>query len=240
MFKVVLVLIVPVIIAVGLIYLFILRDSATLPNLSDKGESDSLTAFSATSSTDSASETSLALPTPKDSSVSERVKTLEASVDILNKKVDALTLNLSRIAGPSASPVTTPNPTTTTTSSNTAKSIYIPIGFGGSSTATSDFESIGSQEVTIDSGNYSGYKQAVLEVNFRIKDSNGTGEARLFNATDGTALLGSVVSTTSSTFATKSSGAFNLSSGSKKYTLQLKSTTGYSVDVQLARIRIDY
>ena len=94
-------------------------------------------------------------------------------------------------------------------------------------------------KVIIDTANYPGYKSMTLEVNFRIFQ-NGTGYVRFANKTDGTSYANSELSTTSNDYATKSSGTFTITSGSKTYVVQAKSTTGYSVDLQWSRIRVDF
>lgn len=130
--------------------------------------------------------------------------------------------------------------TQTAASSNTGPKVsYIPIGYTGSGTYSSDFGTVSGYETTIDPANYPGNKQMVLETNFRIFQ-NGTAEVRLFNKTDGTAILNSNLSTTSQDYSTKTSSGFTLSSGSKIYTIQVKSSTGYSVDLQWARVRVDF
>ena len=80
----------------------------------------------------------------------------------------------------------------------------------------------------------------VLEVNFRIFQGNGTGEVRLFNKTDGTGVTNSSLSTTSQDYSTKTSSGFTLAGGSKTYTVQVKSSTGYSVDLQWSRIKVEF
>lgn len=240
MFKLVLVLAVPVFIVIALIYLFTIRGNVAAPTATDGPKEVPLTALS-----DSSAETASAqtLPSPKNNTLEERVKALESSITIVNKKIDVLTETLSKTSSTTSNPVVTPIPTSAaspTSSTTGAKSVYIPIGYGGSSKATSDFQSVTEQEITIDTANYPGYKNAYLEVNLKIDNANGIGEARLFNTTDGTALLGSLISTTSGSYSNKTSGAFNLTNGSKKYNLQLKSSTGYTVSVQLTRIRIDF
>ena len=168
----------------------------------------------------------------------EFLEILEASISAVNKRID----ELPKVS--QTTPVTnqTQSATTqvTTTSSTGPKTSYIPVGNSGSGTSSTDFSSVSGHEVTIDTGSYPGYKQMVLEANFRIFQGNGTGEVRLFNKTDGTAVINSTLSTTSQDYSTKTSSGFNISSGSKTYTVQVKSTTGYSVDLQWSRIRVDF
>ena len=190
------------------------------------------------------------------SSLAERVKELEFNVtDLLEKiknpavtsdsqiktlqtSIDDLKTRVLKLESPSSSSTTTTSSTTTATSTG-AKIAYIPIGYAGSGNSSSDFSNVTGHEATIDIGNYPGYKSMTLEVNFRIFQ-NGTAQVRFFNKTDGTALLNSVISTTATDYATKSSSSFTIASGSKVYTVQAKSTTGYSVDLQWSRIRVDF
>lgn len=168
----------------------------------------------------------------------EFLKILEASISAVNKRID----ELPKIS--QTTPVTnlTQNPATTqtTTSSTGPRVAYIPVGNAGSGTSSTDFSSVSGHEVTIDTGSYPGYKQMVLEANFRIFQGNGTGEVRFYNKTDGTAVTNSTLSTTSQDYATKTSNGFTISGGSKTYTVQVKSSTGYSVDLQWSRIRVDF
>lgn len=160
---------------------------------------------------------------------------IEASISAVNKKID----DLAKVE--QTQPVTSSvaqTTQTTTSSSSGPKVAYIPIGYSGSGTYSSDFGTISGYETTIDPSNYPGYKQMELEANFRIFQ-NGTAEVRLFNKTDGTAISNSDLSTTSQDYTTKTSSGFTLS-GSKTYTVQVKSSTGYSVDLQWSRIRVDF
>lgn len=161
---------------------------------------------------------------------------IEASLSAILKRLD----DLEKID--QTKPVTNQTQSSTqdsSTSSTGPKVSYIPIGYSGSGTSSSDFGSISGYETTIDSGNYPGYKKMVLEANFRIFQGNGTGEVRLFNKTDGVAILNSDLSTTSQDYATKSSSSFSLS-GSKTYIIQVKSSTGYSVDLSWARVKVEF
>lgn len=162
---------------------------------------------------------------------------LEASLSAVNKRID----NLGKIQQtlPVSSLVPTTAPVTTTSTSTGPKVSYVPIGYTGSGTYSSDFGTVSGYETAIDPGNYPGYKKMVLEANFRIFQ-NGTAEVRLFNKTDGVAILNSNLSTASQSYTTLSSGGFTLAGGSKTYTIQVKSSTGYSVDLQWARLRVDF
>lgn len=163
----------------------------------------------------------------------EFLKILEASISALQRKIDAIAKK------PAVSP-TTPPQTQTQAQTSGPRISYIPIGNTGSGSSVTDFTSVSGHEVTIDPGNYPGYRQMVLETNFRIFQGNGTGEVRLSNKTDGTAILGSLVSTNSQGYSTKTSAGFSLPGESKTYTVQVKSTTGYAVDLQWSRVRVDF
>jgi len=117
--------------------------------------------------------------------------------------------------------------------------VYIPLGSTGSSQAL-DWTSIATFEAEINSDDYAGYTNMYLEVNMRAFQGNGKAFARLFNKTDGTAIVSSEISTTSSDYTSVISSGFKLSGGKKTYRLQLKTLTGYAADVQLARIKVTF
>lgn len=160
---------------------------------------------------------------------------IDSALVPLKKQIDDLSKNKT------AAPVVVQSPASSSqTSSSSPKTLYIPIGYGGSGSVTTDFATVSGHEVTINSSDYSGYKQMVFEPNFRIFQGNGKAEVRFYNKTDGTAIQNSVVSSTSQDYSTKTSSGFTLPGGSKIYTVQAKSSTGYAVELQLTRIRVDY
>lgn len=127
------------------------------------------------------------------------------------------------------------------TSSSTSKpaTTFVPIGIGGTSVST-DWTVINTQEIEIDSADFPGYLGANFIVELRVKDGNGKASARLFNVTDNTPIYSSEVSVSSGEFTPVSSGSFTFATGKKKYRLQLKSLTGYQVDVQLSKIKVSF
>lgn len=160
----------------------------------------------------------------------QRVKTLESTIIDLKRRIVNLeqTSTTPAAAGPVAStaPATNKSP------------VYIPLG-SGSSVAT-DWTSIDSLSVILDSADYSGYSGVQFEVSMRAYQGNGKAFARLYNSTDGTGVLSSEVSTTTSDYTWVTSSSFNISSGKKTYKIQLKSLTGYETGVQNSRIKISF
>ena len=156
-------------------------------------------------------------------SLDNRVATLETEVLNLKGKVTTLEAN-SQTAGASGA---------------TKAPVYIPLGWTGSSVAT-DWTNITNQEISIDPVEYSGYKNMQFEVYLRAFQGNGTAYARLANKDDGTTITSSEVSTSSQDHNWVTSGNFNVSSSKKTYRLQLKSLSGYSTDVQNARIKVSF
>lgn len=157
-----------------------------------------------------------------------KLNNLEASVNDLRARVIKLETGTSGVV----------QTTTTTLPSTTKPPSYIPLGWSGSSRGT-DWTDLSGQEFTIDSGDYSGYKTMQFEINIRIFQ-NGMAYARLFDKDDGIAILQSEVSTGSTDYTWLSSNGFTLPSGKKTYKLQVKSLTGYSVDVTNARIKVNF
>lgn len=152
-----------------------------------------------------------------------RLKALETSTADLKTKVDQQP---------------TQNNTSTTTTSQPRSPLYIPLGSGGSS-SDSNWVSINTYEISIDPQEYSGYKDMQLEVNFKLPDLVGTAYARLYNSTDSSA-TSSEISTTSGNYVWGTSSGFTLPSGRKTYKLQLKSSQSKEVQVQSARIKVNF
>ncbi len=116
--------------------------------------------------------------------------------------------------------------------------LYIPLGAASGPWGSQDWNTINDYEALINSDSYSGYSNMQLEVIFRLTEAAGTGSVRLFNATDNSSY--SQVDTTSTSFGLKTSGNFNLPSGTKTYKLQVKSTQGKDLFIQSVRIKISF
>ena len=154
-----------------------------------------------------------------DASLDSRIKTLEASLTELKERVTSLE-------------DATPAPASTTSSSTG----YIPLGSGGQISDT-NWVSLNTFQISLDPSQYPGYKNMQLEVNMRLNQPGGTLYARLYSS--GSA-VSSEATTTSTTSATSSSQTFTLSSGSKTYILQAKTSDGTLGFLDTARIRVNF
>lgn len=151
-----------------------------------------------------------------------KIKSLEDSVANLQKEVETLKGSQS---------------TTTTTSSKAV--VYIPLGSAGSST-DQNWSTLEGYQVSLDPADYPGYKSMQLEVNAKLAQSVGTGYVRLYNVTSGSAVSSSDASTTASVYTLATSGSFTISSGRKTYQLQLKTSDGFELYLQSARIKVNF
>lgn len=167
---------------------------------------------------------------PKDTTLQKQVNQIEDAVTDLQTKV-------SKLEGTSTTSTTTQTSSSTTTTQRSP--VYIPLGTDGSSIST-DWTTVDTLQADIDPAEYSGYKSMQLELNLRVNQGNGKAFARLYNKAKGTAILSSEVSTTSPTYVYITSPTFTLPSGKENYRLQLKSLTGYSVDAQNIRIKVNF
>lgn len=234
MVRLLLILGLPVIVALGAVAFFVRTNNLSVSEVQTKQVPSPLAEEATSSKVDLSKSMEQDIVTAnQDTGFQTSMSALEDKIKTLEKKIDELSKKQT------TQPVVSTQTTTPTTQVG-AKSVYIPIGYGGSGSSSTDFGTVSGHEVTIDPASYSGYKQMVFETSFRIFQGNGTGEVRLFNKTDGTAILGSVVSTTSQDYSSKTSSGFTLPGGSKTYTVQTKSSTGYSVDLQLTRVRVDF
>ncbi len=186
-------------------------------------------------------------------SLEDKVQVLEEAVIDLSKKVGAST-NLNYTAGASTTTekrlqalesavaklqAQQPgNSTQTVTSTGKQTPVYIPLGWSAGAT-TLDWSSVSSQKIDIDPADYPGYTSMQFEANLRVYQGNGTAFARI-TSTDGFVPGSSQVSNNTEGYAWVSSNTFTLPSGKKTYQLQLKTSTGYSSDIQNARIKINF
>ena len=121
---------------------------------------------------------------------------------------------------------------------NKPATVYIPLGSGGQA-GDRNWINIDNYGISIDPAEYPGYASMQLEVNFRLTQKSGTGYARLISVADGSA-ISSEVSTTLDTLGWQTSSTFKLPSGKKSYTLQTKSTEGVDIQIESARIKVNY
>lgn len=126
----------------------------------------------------------------------------------------------------------------TATQTSSRAPLYIPFGSGGSS-SDSSWASVANYQVSLDPQDYSGYTSMQLEVNFRLPNLIGTAYARLYNSTNGTA-ISNEISTTSGDFVWVTTATFTLPTGNKTYKLQLKSSDAKTIEVQSARLKVNF
>lgn len=160
------------------------------------------------------------------SSVDTKLNSLDAAVTELKVRVSSLEKS-------------SPAAAVTTTSSSGKSTVYIPLGSGGGPWANTDWYLTPEYEISLDPANYPGYTGMIMEVTFRLVEGAGTGSVRLYNVTDGSAISGQL-DTTSSSFALKTSSSFKLSSGTKTYRLQVKSSSNKDLFIQSARIKVNF
>jgi len=156
-------------------------------------------------------------------SLDTKVKALETSINDLSTRIAKLE------ASPAPSSIT-----------STSKSpAYISLAASGSS-SVGDWVTVSGTVVTIDTADYPGYTSMQFESNIQVFQI-GTAYARISNKTDGTSVLSSEISTTSTSYTNLTSSKFSLPGGKKDYQLQLKSQiTGYAASVQNARIKVNF
>ncbi|MFZ5844980.1 MAG: hypothetical protein ACOY0S_00745 [Patescibacteria group bacterium] len=133
-------------------------------------------------------------------------------------------------------PTVTPSPLPlSSASAPSIKEYYIPLGIG--TTKSRDWEALPAAEATIDTASYPKIKQASFEVFMHIPTGNGRVYVKLFNATDSHDVWFSEVWSEGHQI-TKKEVKITLDSGAKLYRVMAKSTMGYEVVVDQARIKI--
>lgn len=213
-------------------------------------QSSDLTSPDSTKESENIEEPQEVPKTLPDGSLEDRVKTLEKEVGTINTKTTSSSQPQSdnpldsRIEALEAavislnSKVSNLEKATPQMVSSSQTTVYIPLGSGGY-WGNTDWYSLAEYEISLDPSNYPGYKGMQLEVIFRLAEAVGTGYVRLFNVTDNSAVSGEL-STTSTTYGLKTTSSFTLSSGSKTYKLQIKSSQGKDLYIQSARIKVNF
>lgn len=165
-----------------------------------------------------------ASPIPK----SQSDNSLDSRVDELESEITGLKVRVSGLEQATPAPV-----------SSSKSVVYIPLGSGGGPWGNTDWYSTAEYEISLDPSNYPGYTGMSLEVTLRLVEAAGVGSVRLYNVTDGSSVSGQL-DTQASTFSLKTSPLFTLTSGTKTYKLQLKSTQGKDLYIQSARIKVNF
>lgn len=170
--------------------------------------------------------------TPTQSTPSSTSSLAEAKIIALEQTVNLLQTRISKLESSPTGPAVS-------SGSTTKYPLYIPLGSGGQAGDKGWF-SVEQYQAYIDPGQYPGYKSMQLEVNFRLVHKSGTGYARLFNYSDNSAINKSDVSTTSEVFGLYTSEGFTLTPGSKLYKMQIKSSEGVELQLESARIKVNF
>lgn len=190
------------------------------------------------------------IPQPQ-SSTDNRVKQLEEAVTLLVKKVndlsaaktpvvetrlktleDKVTVLQTQVSSPTQAPAVTPVAVK-------KAPVYIPLGSGGVRN-DQDWWALSSYEISIDPSEYAGYTSMQMEVTMRLWETSGTAFARLYNYTDGKEIQNSEVNVTQDVATLATSYYFQLPTGKKTYRLQVKSTQGFNVELENARIKVNF
>jgi len=116
------------------------------------------------------------------------------------------------------------------------KEYFIPLGTG--QTSKNDWDNLISTETVINPQVYGSFKEAYFIVSLKNPTQNGSVEARLYNVTDNNVVYGSHLVMNGLLEQTINSAKFALPTASKLYRVQLKSTLGYAVSLENARLKL--
>ena len=116
------------------------------------------------------------------------------------------------------------------------KEYFIPLGTG--TTSKNSWDNLIATETVIDSNVYGTIKDAYFIAGVKNPTGNGQVEAQIYNVTDKNPVWGSHVIMNGPTEQTITSGKIGLANGGKLYRVQLKSSLGFEVKLENARIKI--
>ena len=133
----------------------------------------------------------------------------------------------------SATPTATPTPTLAPVN---VREFFVPLGVG-SSTA-SDWTVITGIGAKIDTADYGNIKAATFEVTVWVPTGNQTVWIRLYNANTFQTVVGSEMTMSGGTPTLLISSPITLVTGDNLYQIQVKTQLGFTVKIDMARIRI--
>ncbi len=146
---------------------------------------------------------------------------LSKKIDALNKRVTALELSLIK-----------PTVKVTPTKAAALRETYVAIS--GGSVQAGDWEKLAGSEFWLDLSLYGN----VTEVTWQGWIENGTGLARLYDATNNRAVDGSEISVASNNRASFYTKPLSIWRGQNQYYIQLKSLTSQKVTISTPRLKI--
>lgn len=173
------------------------------------------------------------VPSVDNNNLSEKLATLESKYIELNDSYQMILASLSALKMTNK---TSQAKTVTKTQSGV---IYIPLG-GGVSTVNQNWSYPGVAEAYFNLVDYPNAKKITWEGFFRITNSNGEANARLYDATNQVVIANSEIKVSSATYSLKSSAPLTLLKGNNLYQVQLRSTSGNEAFMENCRFKVEY
>ena len=134
----------------------------------------------------------------------------------------------------------TPTPTTTTSQTSSVKETHIEtVDLPGGSASGGDWVRISGSEKWLDSSLYGELVSATWQGWIEVKDGSGIAYARLYDATNNRAVDGSEVSNASGGKASFYSEGLSIWRGQNQYYIEVRSSTGYEVTVEGAKMKLE-
>lgn len=180
-------------------------------------------------------------PVPNDAAknISEAIGFTDECGDECKRYIDEALA--SRLADITLTVSPSPRPTSTANSNVAVEKVrsvfYVPIP-GSGSTLSNSWTDLPGTDFYLAKSDYPGILEVYLEVTLKLVNGNGTAYVRLFDATNGIAVTGSEVSTSSQTPKFVSSGKIYLWEGSNLYRIQAKSLTADTTSYEGGRLKI--
>lgn len=126
---------------------------------------------------------------------------------------------------------------TTVFAPKTRSASYVPIPGSGNTLETS-WTDIEGTDLYLSKSDYPGIIEVYFEANMKLMNGNGKGFLRIYDVTNGRAVDGSEIETSSQTSEFVSSGQISLWEGYNQYRVQAKSLTADTTYFESGRIKI--
>lgn len=133
--------------------------------------------------------------------------------------------------------VTTVPQQTVSTSKKTKTVSYIPIP-GSGNTLETDWDDLEGTDIYLSKVDYPGLIEVYFEANMKLMNGNGVGYLRIYDVTNGRAVDGSTIETSSQTSVFVSSGQVSLWEGYNHYIIQARSLTADTTIFESGRLKM--
>lgn len=133
---------------------------------------------------------------------------------------------------------TNPSPTINVSEKRVSSPKEYFVSFGSGTGNSTDWSDVGGLQATVDVNSYGKVKEVRFETSIQVPGENQSVSVRLYNKTDNHPVWGSELTKNAGSSSYVTSGPLTYDTGSKTYTVQMKTQLGSTVSIGEARLHI--